>query len=28
VFPMEYKKALGRLSREDAATERGLVVQQ
>jgi len=28
VFPMEYKKALGRLSREDEATERGQVVQQ
>jgi len=28
VFPMEYKKALGRLSREDAATVRREVVQQ
>lgn len=28
VFPMEFKKALGRLSREDEATERGEVVQQ
>lgn len=28
VFPMEYKRALGRLSREDAETERREVVQQ
>jgi len=28
VFPMEYKRALGKLSREDEATERGEPVQQ
>jgi glutamate synthase domain-containing protein 3 len=28
VFPMEYKKALGRMSKEDAKTKRKEVVQQ
>jgi glutamate synthase domain-containing protein 3 len=28
VFPMEYKRALGKLSREDEATKRGEPVQQ